>query len=474
MLTAERIQQMVDKSMARFVGPEDEMDGLARVVRRKASEAQWRTGGKAKIRAEDDEKRVIRFIASNERVDRAGDIIRVAGWRHADFDENGVFLSQHKSWEDPIGRTEVWKELGSKPALMASVTFPTAEVSEEGDRVYRLYRGGFMRAVSVGFRPTKTLIVTDEEERADLGLGKYGVVFEEQELLELSAVSIPANPDALMQRSMAEMINAEAWADDDTQALEAFGWDVDGIKAAWMAVRAAKSFAPGADIGDVTTNTIKIPTLDGGEKVFALSEGPVSNLDVKIAPQASANQPPAIRTIGITQEGWDKLQSANGGTVQFPVRTILDSPCIDAAQIDLAPIGQEKSTTPDHAEQAVDGEPDPEPITRSDRAYITERLATVGIAMNEIVERLAESSQEAETRRGGDEPTETSATDRDLEDAAKTFARSLRERGTSGETQAEKAVSQESESSADPFERAAQEIGNTCDDHEGIDRKTAS
>src|SRR5207249_12058254 len=54
---------------------------------------------------------------------------------------------------------------------------------------YGLYRGGFLNAVSVGFIPLRW-----ENGSQEKG---YRRKFLEQELLEVSAVSIPANPNAL-------------------------------------------------------------------------------------------------------------------------------------------------------------------------------------------------------------------------------------------------------------------------------------
>ena len=52
-----------------------------------------------------------------------------------------------------------------------------------------LYRGGFLNAVSVGFIPVRW-----ENGSAD---SLFRRKYLEQELLEVSAVAIPANPDAL-------------------------------------------------------------------------------------------------------------------------------------------------------------------------------------------------------------------------------------------------------------------------------------
>lgn len=154
--------------------------------------------------------RVITIKGSDESVDRDGDIIRVAGWDLGNFKKNPVFLTHHNSRSMPVGRVvRVWKASGvegspSGSALMFRVFFPTAEVSAESDAVFKLYQSKLLNAVSVGFRVKKGTIPATDEERASMGLGKYGIEIKEAELHELSAVSIPANQNALVVRSLKE------------------------------------------------------------------------------------------------------------------------------------------------------------------------------------------------------------------------------------------------------------------------------
>src|SRR6185437_2590328 len=59
--------------------------------------------------------------------------------------------------------------------------------------IFNLYQGKFLRAVSVGFMPLEMpKRITDTE-----GNATGGYEFTNQELLELSAVPVPANPEAV-------------------------------------------------------------------------------------------------------------------------------------------------------------------------------------------------------------------------------------------------------------------------------------
>lgn len=146
------------------------------------------------LRSIDTKARTIDFVASTETPDRYGDVIRVAGWQTDNYMKNPVFLWGHDSSAPPIGRTiSVRKEAGPRPALIQTVEFVPGSTDPFAEQIFNLYRDGFMKAVSVGFRALERPqpIRDAENERVT------GFEFTKQELLELSAVPIPANPEAL-------------------------------------------------------------------------------------------------------------------------------------------------------------------------------------------------------------------------------------------------------------------------------------
>lgn len=139
-----------------------------------------------------EEDRVLRFVGSDETQDRDRDIIEVAGWELENYKKNPVFLWGHNYWSPPVGQAlKVWKEDGR---LVFDIKFATFEEYAFADIIYRLYKGGYLRAVSVGFIPKKweQIIEGEGESRRVIGLR-----FTKQELLELSAVPVPSNPNAL-------------------------------------------------------------------------------------------------------------------------------------------------------------------------------------------------------------------------------------------------------------------------------------
>ena len=130
------------------------------------------------------------FVASTGAVDRHGDTVAPKGWRLDAYRENPVVLWAHDYRRPAIGRAQsVWRE---GAALLARLEFAGTEFARE---VEGLYRQGYQQGVSVGFRPLRF------EERRDARTGAFlGIRFLEQELLEISAVPVPANQGALLAR----------------------------------------------------------------------------------------------------------------------------------------------------------------------------------------------------------------------------------------------------------------------------------
>lgn len=145
------------------------------------------------LRAVDETKRQITFVASTESVDRYGDIIRVKGWDLKNYKKNPVFLFGHRSMDPPIGKSiAIGIETSPKPALVQTIEFADKATYPFADTVFQLYKNKFMNAVSVGFRTLEPPNMIRDESGAITGMEFVG-----QELLELSAVVLPANTDAV-------------------------------------------------------------------------------------------------------------------------------------------------------------------------------------------------------------------------------------------------------------------------------------
>ncbi len=137
------------------------------------------------------EDQAITFVLSTDDVDRHGDVVSADGWVLDSYRENPVLLWAHDYRKPAIGRAvKVWVE---PHRLLAKMEFAPTPFAQE---VASLYRSGFQWGVSVGFKPLRY------EERRDEKTGAFlGLRFLEQELLEVSAVPVPANRSALRRRA---------------------------------------------------------------------------------------------------------------------------------------------------------------------------------------------------------------------------------------------------------------------------------
>ena len=136
---------------------------------------------------------VIDFRSSDQTLDRYQEVITVAGWKLENYRKNPIVQNAHSycSLSDTIGKsliTEIRTISGSAPYLFQRVLFAVEE-NPMAKVAYGLYKGGFLNAVSVGFIPLRW--DNGGEEAA------YQRKYLEQELLEVSAVSLPANPNAI-------------------------------------------------------------------------------------------------------------------------------------------------------------------------------------------------------------------------------------------------------------------------------------
>jgi phage head maturation protease len=142
-----------------------------------------------------DAARTIRFVASDESVDRYGDIIRAAGWKLDNFKKNPVLLFGHQSRALPIGKVSEVGVVGTQ--LEATAEFMPEGMSDFADEVWRATDAGFLNAVSVGFMPLSDPNYIYADDDPDHKKWPTGYEFVDQELLELSVVPVPANPQAL-------------------------------------------------------------------------------------------------------------------------------------------------------------------------------------------------------------------------------------------------------------------------------------
>lgn len=109
----------------------------------------------------------------------------------------GVVLFNHDV-DRPIGRVErAW--IGDDARGHALVKFDT---DDESEKIFQKVKNGFLRGVSVGYRIREFLQLKEDEVSADGRFKGPAVVVTKWEPLEISIVSVPADPGVGVGRSM--------------------------------------------------------------------------------------------------------------------------------------------------------------------------------------------------------------------------------------------------------------------------------
>lgn len=129
----------------------------------------------------------IRFVASTENVARDGWIVVQEGAQLENYRKNPVFLWMHNYYQLPIGR--VSPIAVENKQLVIDVAFDQSD--EFAKSVERKYREGYLSAVSIGWS-------VEEYERPKNEMDNVRIT--KWELLDISAVTVPGDPDALMMR----------------------------------------------------------------------------------------------------------------------------------------------------------------------------------------------------------------------------------------------------------------------------------
>ena len=133
---------------------------------------------------------------------RDGHILRVDGIDTTQFEKNPTFLWCHDARDLPVGTIVAVRRMGPKTKRRMEIDVEFAgleQLHEHAERIYLLYRDGFLRAVSVSW-DTLEYVDHTPKDKQKLGLGEWGLDITRSELVEISAVSVGADPDALVVR----------------------------------------------------------------------------------------------------------------------------------------------------------------------------------------------------------------------------------------------------------------------------------
>lgn len=159
------------------------------------------------VKSVDEGDRVIRGVATTPSPDRMGDIVEPLG---VEFKNPLPLLWQHQA-SKPVGSVKFDKPTKAGITFEAKIekTDEPGTLKDRLDEAWQSVKMGLVRAVSIGFR---SLEETYDRE-------KGGWHFLRTEVMELSLVTIPAQPEAMITLVKQFDIGAPA-PDDDQQKRE--------------------------------------------------------------------------------------------------------------------------------------------------------------------------------------------------------------------------------------------------------------
>lgn len=128
-------------------------------------------------------ERQIHVVASTPTPDRVKDVMVPDGCDLTNYRKNPIVLADHNP-SQPIGTADVEIRNGQ---VEATITFAPEGASRKADEYCALAKAGVLNTVSVGFMPMSAQPIKGG-----------GFSIDKWELMELSLVAVPCNPDAIV------------------------------------------------------------------------------------------------------------------------------------------------------------------------------------------------------------------------------------------------------------------------------------
>lgn len=138
----------------------------------------------SEIKSIDEKEMTLTAFVSTSARDRYDEVLDPKGVDISNYNKNPVVLWAHKYDIPPIGKA-LWTKRNEE-GVISKVKFANTPFAQE---IFNLYKEGFLKAFSVGFIPI-------EYEDGD-GKKTPRRIYKKWEMLEYSAVPVPANPEAL-------------------------------------------------------------------------------------------------------------------------------------------------------------------------------------------------------------------------------------------------------------------------------------
>jgi len=162
--------------------------------------AQYRFGQLRAIPEDVEETRTIPFTVSDNTKDRHNSVLNPDGWNLRNYEKNPIVGYHHQLYggffnepnpDNVLGMSRVYRE---GEDLIADITFEPEEINPLAEKIFRKVLFGSLRATSVGFYPIKSHEGDPEKDKKE----EKGILYyDEMELLEISVVPLPSNPNAV-------------------------------------------------------------------------------------------------------------------------------------------------------------------------------------------------------------------------------------------------------------------------------------
>ena len=150
----------------------------------------------------DDDDRTITSVITTDKVDRDAEVVVTQGLSFDDFNKNPVVLFMHNQMQ-LVGKA-LWVK-ASKGEVRAKTQFAQTPLAEE---VFQLIKQGILKGVSIGmdYATMQRRDLTEQDVKGRPDWAGARAVIEKATVLEFSFVSIPANPDALVQAEKSGLV----------------------------------------------------------------------------------------------------------------------------------------------------------------------------------------------------------------------------------------------------------------------------
>jgi len=161
-----------------------------------------------KSEVNEDERTVTARVSTNDR-DRDGEVVDAKGIDFSAYEKNAVLLWSHRYSDPPIGKA-LWTK-SDDSGLVVKFEFAKTQFADE---IYQLYKGKFLNAFSIGFIPLDFDTETKTHKKISL--------------LEVSAVPVPANENAIVMEAYQKgMIKSKRLKEDLEIEIEDDDQDVE-------------------------------------------------------------------------------------------------------------------------------------------------------------------------------------------------------------------------------------------------------